>query len=264
MEKELYYSSVLTRKNVLWEKILDFFLAIASYPRLLLEVFIRKNFGIRYLNYASAFTALIVFALLPTLADSFSELFYQTKYFRRSPQEGFWLRYATWYGFLAVYAYFAHKRLGEMKHKPSVFDFAKVSTYSGDIDYRLWTLGNRNWNLRQIEIFVEPSLFAILGFILYFILGQNLGMLLLIVSGIYSLSYVAAYHKGDNFVMDMIDKMINNEHKGNSFMDDKEEGHKGVRNYARKPVDPNLRRKVATVFTPNDEHKASYPNSSTV
>lgn len=259
MKKEMYYSSQLTRRNLLWEKILDFFLSIASYPRLLFEVFIRKNFGIRYLNYASALTAFCLFALLPLVADNIKDAFFQLRYFRNSSaQDGFWLRYATWYAFLGVFAYFAYKRIGEIKHQPSVFDFAKVSNYPGDIDPRFWTLWNRKWNIRQIETFVEPMLFLVPGLVLYYILGQNVGMLLIIVSGIYSLSYMAAYHKGDNYIMDMIDKMIRNSENGKAFLDDKEENHRGVRTYMRKPIDPTLRRKVAMAFSAGETPEVEF------
>ena len=56
MTKNLYYRTVFMRVNSIKEIILGFFLAIASYPRMLLEVFTRKNMGERYFSLATAYT----------------------------------------------------------------------------------------------------------------------------------------------------------------------------------------------------------------
>lgn len=72
MKKNLYYRTVFRRENVLKARVLDFFLTISSYPRLLIEVFIRKNFGERYFSYATAITITILMIFYPVVMSSVS------------------------------------------------------------------------------------------------------------------------------------------------------------------------------------------------
>ncbi|CAG5011145.1 hypothetical protein DYBT9275_04891 [Dyadobacter sp. CECT 9275] len=54
MKTNLYYRAVFRRQSMLNEFVMDFFLYFCSYPRLMLEVFVRKNFGERYFSFFSA------------------------------------------------------------------------------------------------------------------------------------------------------------------------------------------------------------------
>jgi len=45
MQKNLYFRQVTRRQNLLGKFILDIFFAFSFWPKLLLEVFIRKNMG---------------------------------------------------------------------------------------------------------------------------------------------------------------------------------------------------------------------------
>src|SRR5580698_10190152 len=67
MKKNLYYRDTLRRENMLKVFILSLFSLFASYPRLLLEVFIRKNFGARYFKLSSALTVAFLLAFVPYL-----------------------------------------------------------------------------------------------------------------------------------------------------------------------------------------------------
>ena len=79
-------------------------------------------------------------------------------------------------------------------------------------------------------------------------------MLLIVCSVFYSFGYAGAYHIGDNFVMDKIDEMISNEELEDSFVNDKDPSEtRGFRFYGKKPTDPDMRRKVASLMTEDKE-----------
>lgn len=203
----------LQRENLFARRILMFFLLIASYPRLLLEVFIRRNFGERYFSLASAICVLILLSLFPALADSPSDLLglivSQGDFTGSEEPHSFWGQYATWYLFLAAFAVFSYKRWQEVKSLPSVFDFERYSLDSGEVHPFFFTLpvyGKRE-QIRTIEIFYEPAVFFFAGLLMRFI-GQPVGGLLLISSICYALGYKAAYWLGDNEIMDRIDDII--------------------------------------------------------
>lgn len=74
MKKNLYFRSVIRRENLFKKFVLDFFFAIASYPRLLIEVFIRRNFGERYFSMASAVWLTVLLLAFPIIAMKLSSL----------------------------------------------------------------------------------------------------------------------------------------------------------------------------------------------
>src|SRR5258706_15873154 len=67
MTKNLYFRAVVRRENIFKNFCYAIFLAFASYPRLLLEVFIRKNFGERYFRLSSVVTLTAILSVLPWL-----------------------------------------------------------------------------------------------------------------------------------------------------------------------------------------------------
>ena len=102
--------------------------------------------------------------------------------------------------------------------------------------------------MRRIETLIEPLTFGVIGFVLM-AFGQALGGFLILCSLIYSLSYMAAYKIGDDFVMDKIDENIHNEEMVNSFVDGFDPSQtRGVKYYGRRPADPEIRRKVVESF----------------
>ncbi len=92
-----------------------------------------------------------------------------------------------------------------------------------------------------------------IGLVLWF-LDLDVGILLMVCAVLYSLSYMAAYHKGDQFIMDQIDEMICNEELVSSFVDELDSSQtRGVNFYGRRPADPNTRRRVADRFMDDDD-----------
>lgn len=242
MKKNLDYQSVLFRKNVLKEMVLNFFFSISSGPRLLLEVFIRKNFGERYFYMASAYTVAILLSIIPLLSHGLLFIFSRYGGYRL-PNSFLWDN-KLWYGFIVAFLIMSVKRNREIKRSPSVFDFAKHTRYPGIIDKRFYTLFGKNWTIREVETFVEPVFFFVIGLGIL-IIDRSLGWLLIVSSICYSISYRGAYYNGDNFVMDIIDKQILNEELVNAVVDGKQgEDTRGVRIYGRIPITPEARRKL--------------------
>ncbi len=246
----LYYKTVFRRRNTIGEALLGFFLAISSWPRLLLEVFVRRNMGERYYSDSAAITLSVLLALLPlflirALSGGYGGV-----------EVGvFFERFFSWYAFLTGFMYMAAQRSEEVKRMPGVFDFARFSLSSGRIDRRFYDIGfwDKPVSVRTIETLLEPGLFFSIGFVLI-LMGQPIGSLLVISSIIYSMSYRAAYAIGDNFIMDKIDEQICNEELVKSFVDGENDG--GTRGFnfrGRRPADPDARRRVAEIFTEEEE-----------
>lgn len=252
--KNLYYRHVLKRTSILKSFIINLFVGIASWPRLLLEVFIRKNFGERYFSFSVAIFVGTLMALLPVaFRFGFSVLFRV-----RGPSGDFgmfMLDYGSWYVFVGAFLYFSYLHKKAMKRNPSVFDMGKYSLYSGDINpvfkTILKSLGMKP-SIRRIECLIEPALFFIGGFILM-MLGQSIGTLILVCSIIYGLSYLGSYYLGDSFVMDKVDEMICNEELFDAFVEGKDASEtRGFRFYGHIPKDRAVRETLVGSFSEVD------------
>lgn len=213
-KKNLYFRTVLRRQNVLQNFLLDGFLAIASYPRMVIEVFLRRDFGRRYFSLATAITVAVFLILIPLIAKGVMA----SAGSRGNSQ--FWESYASWFIFLAAFLYFAWKRYREVKLYASLFDFSRFSLYSGDIHpiFRSLRINGRKPRIRTIETLLEPGLFLAAGLFLI-LLGQKVGILFTVCSLVYAFSYMAAYKNGDNFILDMIDEKILNEETYNGVVE---------------------------------------------
>jgi len=238
--KNIYYRSHLQRENLLKNFILDIFITLASYPRLLLEVFIRKDFGIRYFRLSSVVTVTVFLAFLPFVFRKVSGGFDDEE----SPF--LWSPYIAWYIFLALFVIFSIIRELEIKRTAALFDFKKYSLYSGTFSpfFEKMALFGKPATRRQIEIFLEPLPFLIAGVVLYFI-GQKLGLVLIVSSVSYSLSYLGTYQDADNYILDKIDEIIVNNAFEKDFVEGAENAETdGFRFPGRKPVDTELRKKI--------------------
>lgn len=267
MKKNLYYRHVFRRRNAIKEFFLKLILAISSGPRLLLEVFIRRNFGERYFSFSSAIILAIVMAALPLgiiwvyrffnpLPSDVNGMTNLHHYFYPSyPQTLYWF-YKHWYAFIVVFLIVCLMRREEVKRLPSVFDFARFSLSTGEIHplfIKLIESPRSGITVRLVETVLEPALFFFIGLVLVW-LNMDLGYLLILCSIIYSLSYVAAYHIGDNFVMDRIDEMICNQELSNAFVDGLAPSKtRGVNYYGRRPKDTDVRRLVAESFVEDED-----------
>ena len=246
MKKNLYYKTMFRRHNRVKEFFFNLFLSICSIPRILLEVFVRKNFGERYFSFSTAMIAAFILFWIPFFTMSFTVAISRSQGWIESKFLIFILFYLTWYAGLAAFVYMCIKRRNEIKHLPSVFDFARFSLSAGTIHPEFYKISikGKHFNVRQIETMIEPAFFFLIGFTL-FLMGQIVGNLIMFCAVCYSISYFATYWQGDNFIMDKIDEMILNEEYVNAFVDGMDpDDTRGVRYYGRAPVDPEVRRQL--------------------
>ncbi|WP_149242242.1 hypothetical protein [Dyadobacter sp. 32] len=254
MKKNLYYRSVLRRRNVIKEFIFDYFLAACSKPRLLLEVFIRRNLGERYFSLSTAVLMSVVLAIIPMGTTLGLRALARFGYGRPFEILDFLKHELTWYMFIAGFIAMCIDRQIEIKSEPSVFDFGRYSLSSGDIlpmflNYQPFL---KPLSIRTIETIVEPGFFFLIGLGLW-LFQQHIGPLIVLCSIFYSLGYFAAYYRGDNFVMDQIDEMIFNEELTSAFIEGRNPSEtRGVKYYGRKPIDPEMRRRMAENFVVED------------
>jgi len=252
--KTIYSGSAFIRadgllKQIIWSQLLAF----ASPCRLLIEVFIRKDFGERYFRRPAAVRTAALFALLP-LMTPFAPLI--------PSKASSYVPYIGWYIYLMLFYVMCRRHHEAQKHAPSVFDFEKYSLDSGgsnDTVARLWkqeAVGGRmrkifrrisglEVDIRAFECWIEPAPFFVAGLLLA-LLGQSLGWLLMFSAAVYSASYCSAYNWGDNHVMDTIDQMIVNAAFPQNFLHDEDGSRtRGYRSYmGRKPNDPAKRKAV--------------------
>lgn len=250
MKKNLYYRLFFQRQNRFKEMLTDLFFSLASWPRLLLEVFIRKNFGERYFSVSTAIILTVLLAIFPYLIES--TLIFG---FGRNNVSDVFSENISWYLFLVAFVYSCFLRWQEIRRLPSVFDFGRFSLSTGIVHPRFYaiSLGGKPVDIRTIETVLEPGFFFLVGLVLWW-MDQSVGMLLLVCSVLYSLSYVAAYKKGDDYIMDIIDKRILNEEMVSTFVDELDPSKtRGVHFYGRRPADPETRRMVADLFTEEDD-----------
>lgn len=254
MKKEVFYAAGISRPDVVKQVTSEVFMQICSWPRLLLEVFSRKNLGVRYMNMLTAVLLIIGLSLLPL----FITLGYRLLgggFHSATLSTDFYFRYATWYLYLGIYFIVCLKRKNEISRRPSVFDFSQYTKSAGVIQP---FIRNIKWkgkvvDIRTFETIIEPSLFFIIGLALW-VFKQNVGMLIMICSFFYSMSYFAAYHKGDEFIMDKIDETICKQDIGYTMLEGREPSEeRGLRFYGTLPIDPANRKLLAESFFEEDE-----------
>ncbi|CAG5011155.1 hypothetical protein DYBT9275_04894 [Dyadobacter sp. CECT 9275] len=197
--------------------------------------------------------ALLLF-ILPMLRH-FYNLWMPDSYRQDYASESFFAYNLSWYIFIVCFVIFSFLRESELARLPSVFDFARFSLSTGEIHplfFKIKLFG-KTADVRTIETILEPGLFLIIGSILWKF-DQGIGIFIIVCSIFYSIGYMAAYHQGDNFVMDKIDEMICSEELVSSFVEGKDSSKtRGVHYYGRRPADPDVRRKVADSFFESED-----------
>lgn len=244
--RNIYYQEYYGRQNRILRIILHTFLILSSYPKLVMEVFLRRDMGERYYNLASAMTAAFLLICVP-IAMSNGGL-------REFDLSGAIGSQPLWYLFCAVYIAFSFRRWWEIRRGPSVFDFGKFSFCTGKIwskfyDIRLF---GQKPSPRTIEVWYEPLLFFIAG-ILLMMIGQLLGGLFVFCAVFYSVAYSASYMLGDHLIMNIIDKKIMNEDMQRDLISDSDYGHRGTKWYIRKPNTKEGREELANMFLQEED-----------
>jgi len=243
MRKITYLRTVSPRQNIIKTFLFEGLALATSWPTLLLEVFLRRNFGERYFNMASAVGVGILLCVFPFVGHSAYGRFADEN---AATGWGWFLwHYLSWYAFVGVFIFRANLRRSEITRSRSTFDFGRFSLSTGKIHPYFYTVTmfGKKLTPRQIEIFGEPAPFFLAGLVLA-VIGQRLGLLWIACGLGYSLNYMAAYHEGDSKILDIIDDMIVNEETERIVMGE-EDNDKGIRFYARRPSTEEMRRKLA-------------------
>jgi hypothetical protein len=250
-----YFHAVFRRNNVIKTFILDSALKIASYPRLIIEVFIRRNFGRRYFKLSSVITVTFLLFFVPFLMQAI--LSFSASYNYEYQRQVFWQYHRLYYFFIPVFLGFGIYRWFEMKRNKSRNDFNSFSLYTGDrlLLFDNLIVTNKRITDRLVDTIIEPAPFVIVGIILM-LFNQRLGDMLFISGLLYGLSYAAQYKIGDDFIMDKTDEIILNEEMENVFVNDqKPDKSRGVRFYTTKPDSKSLRRKLVSTFAESEKVK---------
>lgn len=213
IKKNEYYATVYGRMNNLKQAFLGFFFGISSYPRLLIEVFLRRDMGISYFSLFHCICWAIFLFVLPFLMQG--------------RHGNSWHQVLTshwaWYVFFIAFCKFAWDRHKECKRPYGYYDFNHFSKSSGkrldQVDR--FKFRGKPLHMPYLDIYLEPLLATAVG-LLALLLGQGmLSVLLIVCAGIYSLSYMAAYSMGRDRILEDIDKSIANRWITDTFLNDK-------------------------------------------
>ena len=250
MKTTLYYQVMHQRRNPLKDAVVQTIYSILSIPKMTLEVFTRKSFGERYFSLFTGIGATIGLAILPFTFDT------TDKYpFRLGQMIG---DNIVWYLALIGFVVAMVMRYVEILREPSVFEFGKYSLSQGV--HQKWfkskVLSYIPWKYtkRQVDTFLEPGFFFILGLLVFFIVNPFVGMWLLLSSSCFLVANNISYIQGDHFVMNIIDILIMTEVYIESFVDNAPiEKTKGFNFYGRKPAERHFREAVSKVATATTE-----------
>jgi len=228
---------------------------------MLIEVFLRRNFGRRYFSLPSAFFFCIALSLIYHLSGLFNSRGTRLHQMFASDEEMHALDVQAhnqtfgFYVFLAVFLCFCFARFLEMNNRPSEYDFKHYSRYSGDqASWLLKLSGYITSSPRTVEIGIEPALGFFAGLFINVLGLHAVGMIVMVCSVLYSLSYWAAYQVGDDFVFDKVDERIWNENLERAFVDGLDVSQtNGARFYGRRPTDPETRRELAKTFVEDED-----------
>ena len=234
MKKNLYFRSVYGRSSFL-NTLLALFYQISSFPRLLMEVFIRKNMGERYFSF-SASIILSLFFIAHFIMSVIA--------FGRGPAV---VAYGGYFSmaFAVGFLYYANIRRKEVKMGPQTVDFEKFSLSSGEFTGWFKQQAKAGRSTAMMEKYIEPAPFLIGGIILAIIpITRVLGFAFIISSVIYSLSYMGAYVIARNSVLDIIDEKISGEVMKRAMDGMDQETTKGFTFRGPVPQDPEQRKQV--------------------
>jgi hypothetical protein len=247
MKVSAYYVTFFQRQSVLREMFFSFFWGICSWPRLVLEVFLRRDMGERYFSLSSAFC---IFGVLCSWG------IHQQGY-------DFWGTYALWYFFALAFLGMSFYRQRELRRPAHLFDFSRFSLSAGKTWEQLRQVTVQGqvivFSPKQITTLVEPSLAVVPGALLWWGLDQHMGLLLVGCGLIYSLSYVASYRQGSDFLLDQIDQTICQQDLGETLAQGlAPDFSRGATFSGNLPTNPTQRQQVASAFLDDD---TAYPVS---
>ena len=235
-----YYHVIFERRNILKDSFYTFFLALSSWPRLILEVFLRRDMGCRYFSIASVISVLVLLWFLPFTWSGYQSVPHILK------------DNALWYLFTLVFLGFGIKRWREVDASHT-FNLERFSLSMGTPLPIFYEYGFTNKIIRTV---LEPAPAFIIGGLLW-LMGDRLGELLVFCSVVYSLSHVAAYDQGNNYILTQIDEWICQQELTNSFREAKDPRYtRGFEFVQDIPGDKQTRERIINAFWQDDDDEA--------
>jgi hypothetical protein len=245
MQKNLYYKTQFSRSGKLQGWLLDSLMFFFSYPRLIMEVFLRRNMGERYFTISSAVLIGLLMFFAPIVLSGNVYV----------PWRVIIAQDWSYYLFVAVYAFMSYKRYQEIIRAPSVYDFKRFSLSQGN-SLPVFTnlqISNKRITHRMVRIYLEPLTFFVPGLLLLGLHQIPLSALFLGCSVTYWFSTLIDFRKGDHFIMDKIDEIICNEELTDTFKKDQDVSPRGVPFYVKKPSSEELRSELANALLVDDD-----------
>lgn len=196
------------RGNIFLMLFTDFFMMFASAASSIIEVFMRRKFGERYITLSQS--------LIITIGMFFAYE-YILKPFRL--KGGLFLMIFT-----AIYLGFAIYHRSEITKYGTAYDFKRFSLSDGEIAPFWSKIIGRNIlglkiNLYRVHVFFEPLIPILIGaFFLLFDFTRAVGGTLFFCGFVFGLKNFTKAQRGRNWVLDNIDKKISNEMKYDIFI----------------------------------------------
>jgi hypothetical protein len=247
MKKNAYYTVLYGEPAAINRKLGAWVSVVLSWPKSVLDVFLRRNMGERYFTL---FKSILIFLALWFIPIGMKNLYFSEM-----------ISSTSYYFFLILYAIMSGVRYMEIRRKPSVFDFAKFSLSRGipyDIFLRIKLFG-KPLSQRTIEVYVEPLLCFIIGVILIVLQQGPVGALIILCSISYFVcNSISAIH-GDHFIMDKIDEILLSRDLNTIFLNDEELSPKQVPFFTRKPTTRELRQNFLDHLNNDDDHDDAVP-----
>jgi len=186
-----------------------FFMMFASSASSIIEVFLRKRFGERYITLSQS---ILLFFILIFSADVIKATL------RQREGRTLVIIFAFAYLFLSI-----RHRL-EIKKYGTAYDFKRFSLSNGEIaEFWYNIIGKRVLGIKittyLVQILLEPAIPVIIGTV--FMVSEYtkpLGFLLYFCGIIFGIRNFSIAQKGRNWVLDNIDKKISNEMKYDVFI----------------------------------------------
>ncbi|MDD7887865.1 hypothetical protein [Flavivirga sp. 57AJ16] len=226
------------RTNHVSEFVLGFFMMFASHASAIIEVFLRKRFGERYITLAQSIGLFLILNISYSWLDNLFRL--------RINGAGIVL-----FIFSCAYLGFSIYHRMEIKKYGTTYDFKRFSLSDGELN-TFWVkiLGKIFRGMKvsnyTIHVLIEPAIPVLIGIIFVLIpITRVVGMILIFCGIIYGLRNLSKAQQGRNWVLDNIDKKICSEMKYDVFIGRKpKQDTKGVYLPIELPDDEGMRKSL--------------------
>jgi hypothetical protein len=248
-KRNIFFEIHSGRTNIFKELFIGLILFISSYGASIVEVFLRRKFGERYITFAQSIT---IFIFLPTIVYQFNQFFYglfilfgATRY-RSTSELNTQILYL--YLFLLIYLIASIIHRLEIKRYGTTYDFKRFSLSDGQVHPLIAKLIGKKFlgvkiTMYTVVTLLEPLVPIIVGIFLATIAPLKMVGIVLIISGL--LFGLRNFHKaqqGRNWILDNIDKKILSEMQYDIFIKQKPQNEtKGVCLPVELPDDKEIR-----------------------